>query len=353
MVSANILGSGLAQALPPLIVQCVGAHCEAVTGLGAHLGGQAAVAVLCALWTAAAFRSRPPSPPSASAAARRALADDDDADPAAAADRSIQDASRAAKSPVRLIASDWRTLVRNREFLKLVVAFGLGLSVLNALLTTLSQLLRPRFCTAGGSAGAYDCDEDGLSFWAGAYGSTILGAGFVSIAAVSYALGRTGRYRLFLNACFGATSVVIALVGLAACRLPPTAPSSAALAGLFAALGLAAQPVLPLIFQLAVEVTYPVPEEASACLLYLVGNLGGVPMTYALQQLSALTADQAALAAAPVLTPAWAVCAGGFVPAALVAFTFQGEFKRTQADARVGPLEGEVIPAPPAGGPGA
>lgn len=78
--------------------------------------------------------------------------------------------------------------------------------------------------------------------------------------------------------------------------------------------------------------TFPLPEEASASLLLLFGNILSIPLTYGMQILAPLTADRASLAATKYLTPAWALVVGLFLPAVLVGFTFRGEYKRTLAD---------------------
>ena len=104
------------------------------------------------------------------------------------------------------------------------------------------------------------------------------------------------------------------------------------LSATFALMGVTMLPLLPIALQCAVECTYPMPEESSAGLLMLVGNLLGLGFTYAIQGLCALTPDAAAVDTSPGLLPfgwfALAVVAGAMG----VVFGFNGQYLRLQAD---------------------
>ena len=61
--------------------------------------------------------------------------------------------------------------------------------------------------------------------------------------------------------------------------------NSTILAVSFAVMGFFMMPLLPITLETAVECTYPVPEETSAALLMLMGNVVGFICTYVLQTL--------------------------------------------------------------------
>eukprot|EP01051_Picozoa_sp_SAG22_P021444 SAG22_NODE_4732_length_1179_cov_1.625926_1_plen_182_part_01 len=159
------------------------------------------------------------------------------------------------------------------EFCKLLLGFGLGLAVFNALLTLIAQLIRPLY-------GSTSADLSQATQDAGLYGGVLIGAGLVGAAIVGPVLDHTHAYRTILKAGFLAA---LAGLGLMLSQLRPG--NTAWLATGFGAMGFVMMPLLPTALEAAVEVSYPVPEEFSASLLMLAGNLGGLVCTGLLQQL--------------------------------------------------------------------
>ena len=99
----------------------------------------------------------------------------------------------------------------------------------------------------------------------------------------------------------------------------------------FGVSGFALIPLLPVTFECAVECTYPVPEEASAGLLMLAGNLVGLAATYVLQTLIGMAPVYGASDGVP---PAHIFIAVMLTFAVAVVLSFNGEYKRLRFDSR-------------------
>lgn len=169
--------------------------------------------------------------------------------------------------------------------MKLALGFGLGLGVFNAVMTVVAQLVRPCGYTSSD---------------AGVFGGVVLGAGILSAAVVAPIMDRTHAYRPLLKAG------IITCVGSALLFIGFMRPNQFGLTVvLFAVLGACLLPMLPIAIANAVEYarcartsartprphlrprrcTYPLPEEASAGLMLLVGQCVGVAATLALSHM--------------------------------------------------------------------
>jgi hypothetical protein len=73
-------------------------------------------------------------------------------------------------SPTSTIRKHLHSLLTDQEFWKLLVGFGLGLAIFNALLTVLAQMIRPLY-------GHTAADVNQASDDAGMYGGVLIGAG--------------------------------------------------------------------------------------------------------------------------------------------------------------------------------
>ena len=149
----NPLGNAAGQLVPAALVSCVlaggvqaaaqsGNACPTrrdVHGMESLLLSQAILASVSSAWALCLFRGQPAAPPSQSAALRRT------------GQQSLSAAAPAA-SPVAEIMGHTATMLRDAEFCKLMIGFGLGLAVFNALLTVLLQLILPLYdhAPAGG-----------------------------------------------------------------------------------------------------------------------------------------------------------------------------------------------------------
>ena len=90
-------------------------------------------------------------------------------------------------------------------------------------------------------------------------------------------------------------------------------------------------PLLPVSLQCAVECTFPISEEASASLLILAGNLGGLGFTFVCQEL--VRQELAHLPPAPPLMPKAQAFVLAAIGAAVLAFlSFHGPYKRLDHD---------------------
>eukprot|EP01050_Picozoa_sp_SAG11_P043859 SAG11_NODE_21006_length_434_cov_0.764179_1_plen_128_part_01 len=86
-------------------------------------------------------------------------------------------------------------LLCDGEFRKLLLGFGLGLAVFNALLTLLAQLIQPLYAATG--AQLNQATED-----SGLYGGILISAGLIGAAIVGPVLDHTHAYRPILKGGF-------------------------------------------------------------------------------------------------------------------------------------------------------
>jgi hypothetical protein len=228
----------------------------------------AATVVLCA--TAAVARDEPPSPPSSSAeersAARDALVDAavdvrashlmrpvDTADIAltgALSHRSLQ------SDALRRLRVDVMAMLRNRNFLLLVLGFGVGAGVFNAFVTLLEQIVSP--C-------GYSSTVAALS------GGALLVCGLVGAGIMSVLMEKTKQYSVLQKTgiIFVSGAMIFVLASL-------TPGHDAQVIASFGVLGLFLVPVLPVILESAAEATYPVPADNSAAVILGLGNIFGI-----------------------------------------------------------------------------
>eukprot|EP00966_Prymnesium_polylepis_P052745 1221341-Prymnesium_polylepis.1 len=321
----NIIGNAVGQVVPSIVVACTtlpGGSCVtgSVSGVDVLMLIQALLSSTVTLWAVCSMQAEPVTAPSASALMRRSSRQ---------VERAASPLER--ESPSAAAWRDTRALLRNVEFVKILVGFGMGFAYFNAMLTALSQVIRPLYCHAA-SDGSVACDDDAVEDDAALFGGVFVGGGLLSAAVVGVGMEYFQHYRVFLKGGFvGAAATLLLLLISLRFQL-----GSAVLSAAFALMGVAMLPLLPIVFQCAVECTYPIPEESSAALLMLVGNLVGLGFTYAIEGLCSLTPDAHAIAADPGLLPfGWlslAVVGGGL----LIIFQFRGEYLRLAADTASG-----------------
>jgi len=152
-----------------------------------------------------------------------------------------------------LVFDGLKQIVRQKDFLRLMVIFLVGLGVFNAVTTWIEDILRPRgfSITQAGNTG-------GLMIVGGIVGALIM-------PALSDHYRR--RTPFLVLALIGAT---LGLVGLTYATGYPLLLASAFLLGFFL---LSAGPIG---FQYGAEVTYPAPEGTSNGLLLLMGQISGI-----------------------------------------------------------------------------
>lgn len=244
---ANPVGIAVGSILPAVFVSQN--NDGVVEGMDTLLLVEAILATLGAAVAALLVKSRPSVPPSAAAAASEALASGTD-------DESVH----------HVLSRNVVRCMRNRHFLVLLAAFGIGLGMFNALTTLVEQLIAP-FCY----------NEDDASLFAG----LLLGCGLVSAGVVGMYLDKSHDYKFVLKTLFSLATATILLYSI---MLRPTA--RAGLAVTFAILGGTMLPILPTSLEAAVECTYPVPEEYSTGLLMSAGMITGICFIVGLQRLA-------------------------------------------------------------------
>ena len=105
--------------------------------------------------------------------------------------------------------------------------------------------------------------------------------------------------------------------------------TTAATAASWAVAGAFLVPLLPVSLQCAVECTFPISEEASASLLILAGNLGGLGFTFVCQE---LVRQELAHLPPPLMPKAQAFVLAAIGAAVLAFLSFHGPYKRLDHD---------------------
>ena len=229
------------------------------------------VIFVASLWV---IQDRPPSPPSASAAATWAA----------------EDAAKTAPLPPG-VSRNWhalqeiwghtRQLARLPNFLYLALSFALLTGIGWTFLTIVGQLLEP-------------CGYS--NFVAGAANAVFMGFNALGCFAAAPVVEATRAY-LALQRGFSYATVA-ATVGVLAMAREGHAGWVLAAWGL---LGFAMGPLTPVSFEHAVEVTYPVPAQASNTILNVVSNLVGFMQTVGI---TPLLDSGRSLTCSGVVTPA-------------------------------------------------
>mmetsp|Transcript_28707 Transcript_28707/g.61998 ORF Transcript_28707/g.61998 Transcript_28707/m.61998 type:complete len:287 (+) Transcript_28707:318-1178(+) len=146
----------------------------------------------------------------------------------------------------------------NRNFVLLMVAFGLGYGAVNAFTTLINQILLPI---------GYSDDEIG-------YIGAAMGLGIIGSLVVGAIMDATKRFVLILKVC-GVTAAVF--LGVFVVVLYATSKTPAVLAALvLGAFAFASVPLVPLCIEVGVETLYPLPESVPTSFLWLSGNLLGL-----------------------------------------------------------------------------
>jgi len=181
-----------------------------------------------------------------------------------------------------------KAMLRQREFLSLLIMFFVGLGLFNGVSTWIEDIIRPR---------GFSISQAGL------LGGLMLVGGIVGAVVVSLISDQSRRRKPFLVlALFG---LLPGLLGMTFATVPWLLYLSGFLFGFFL---LSAGPIG---FQYAAEITHPAPEGTSNSLLLVMGQISGIvfilamdafknpaskAMTGSLLVLTALTAGCAVLA---------------------------------------------------------
>lgn len=189
-----------------------------------------------------------------------------DVPPSAAAEKEATTANNEHDEPVfQVLSENFIICMRNRNFMVLFVAFGIGLGMFNAITTLTEQLIAP-FC--------YTDDDASL------FSALPLLCGIISSGVVGVYLDKSHRYHFMLKLLFTLATATLVLYSI---TLRPNARPQLAI--VFAILGTTMLPILPTTLEAAVECTYPVPEEYSTGLIMSMGMITGICFIFGLQRL--------------------------------------------------------------------
>jgi MFS family permease len=337
---ANPIGNALGSVVPSLVVPDDATAAVAAKTLSYVTLSQAIAAFAILVATFYCISDEPIEPPSAAAAMRRRnnalllVKNLDNASDSAAKNLDTvsllaagnEDSDAATSSPssshnnnnvivIQVLQKEYMTLLQNFNFIRLLIGFGLGLGVFNALLALLGQLLAP--CGYKPAA-------------AGIAGGVMLSSGLFTAIAIGVALRKTGAFVPLLRG--GIVIAALAMAGFLAALRPN---AYAALLGFSALLGAAAVPLHPLTLENAAEHTYPLSEDASATLLTAAGKGLGVIFVFSVQPLLASNS------CSTIFTPGAGVLACIITISALFLVSFQADYRRGTAES--GFVEDEIM----------
>eukprot|EP00040_Diaphanoeca_grandis_P030334 m.179177 g.179177 ORF g.179177 m.179177 type:complete len:529 (-) comp31960_c0_seq2:41-1627(-) len=163
-----------------------------------------------------------------------------------------------------------KVLVRNWKYWCLCVAFGVGTGVFNGISTLMAQII---------TGEGYTETEAGFA------SAALIGAGLVGAIVAGVLLDYTGRFILLGRATFLTAGISLATFAFFVQDYSPH-PNNLTLVILTSAfLGFGFFSTLPISLELAVELTYPVPEGTSASLLWFAGSFLSIPITLAMAAL--------------------------------------------------------------------
>eukprot|EP00727_Mastigamoeba_balamuthi_P000701 m51a1_g10628 hypothetical protein (514) ;mRNA; f:36421-38645 len=239
--------------------------------------------------------------------------------PPSPSDGSVPSASREPLAQsLRSFLRGTRKVVCNVAFMILVLTWGMGLGVFNAVTTLIEQLTKPA---------DYSSDQ------AGYFGVAVIIAGLLGAGVVGVVVDRTHRYREILWGTYVAT--LAGCVAVTACNRHglfwPLLVS-------FALFGFGALSTIAVVFEGAVEATYPVAESTSAFLLWSSGQLFGVVFVVILAPVGRKMGD---------MRHTMYIVDGAVAAMVVISFFFRTDYKRLQQEARTGAQE-DHRPAAPA-----
>ena len=240
---ANQLGVAVSFYLSPLVVQ------DNPKNVPLLMFVECLIAVVAFLLILFLFRSEPPSPPSYSAVVESintssTVGDMNETD-------SLISAQQA--SPRVML----RLLLTNTQYVLLTVSMGITIAMSYSLATLLGQI---------GDAFSYSSQD------AGAFGSTLTLVGLAGIILSGYLADRlkTRHKSLILIAMVGVTFSLLWFT--LACQ-PNNYASLIAACGIY---GFFISSILPVIFDLSVELTFPLPELMSSSVLMISAQVFGI-----------------------------------------------------------------------------
>jgi len=162
----------------------------------------------------------------------------------------------------KLNIKDMKATIRKKDFLYLMIVFFVVMGIVNAIMTWIEDILKPRGITPEG---------------AGVIGGTMVAAGIIGAVILPMISDKTKRRNKMLT-----WPILVAMIGLAGITITSDyliLLVSAAVMGFFV-MGLG-----PIAFQYGAEVAYPVPEGTSYGILMLMGQISGILFIYVMDAL--------------------------------------------------------------------
>jgi FLVCR family MFS transporter 7 len=276
---SNPVGNLAASLIPPFLVTVNSA--QHVHGMPLLMLVQLAISSTVFLLVFFLFRSEPEVPPSRTAWLKRMQRNSRSESPAPSekeeAMRGVLSenadgtnsaggvAMRPVSDPSKQLLHDTIELVRNSAFVKLCVGLGIGIAVINAILTVIAQAVAPS---------NYNSTDAGIM------GGAMIGSGLISAMIVAPIIDRTHAYKLAVR--IGSAGFFGAVVFMFLSLRPDNKPM---LIASFATIGMFGTPMLPVCMSLTAEIIFPVNEDSGIALITIFNQALGAVVTLIMGEL--------------------------------------------------------------------
>ena len=290
---------------------------------------EAVIVVVCTILLILTQRDGPPTPPSTAAAARAALRAahtaqqrthvpllDDPVDMVTGLDEEdlsdeevVQVIDRERADSIAMagggMLAEALHMLKDRNFLLLTLGYGIGLGFFNTYITITGQLILP--CGYGSNI-------------AGICAGVLLGCGILGAALTGPVMRAWGNYGAMLR-----IGIVMGNIGVV-CALSANMPDRTGwLIASYGIMGFCIVPILPLVFEVASETTYPAPEQVCVTLMQCSGQVFGIIMTLVFPLM--ITTD-----CSTVVRPTNIAVLGSLIVALVSFFAFRIQYKRRAAE---------------------
>lgn len=285
----NPLGAAIGQVLPPMLVtQSEDDDNGYVHGMSSLMLAETIVCLVPLLLAVVWFKSKPPTPPSRSAKLKDSLLEEEvehqhhihdhsatslpptlpiskssntiDSVPLSDAHRNsigepvrklsmAEDGVAFSSADLEAVKLEFESLMANKDYVILLVAFSIGLGMFNAYLTLIYQIIEPH---------GYSNDD------AGNFAAVLILFGLIGAGITGAILDATHLYRQVLK--LGFISCTLALMFFS-CMLYSN--NTIMMYVSFGLLGLFMLPMLPAVVENCAECTYPIQEDLSVGLLFI------------------------------------------------------------------------------------
>jgi MFS family permease len=322
----SVLGSAAAFGIAPWL-----AGDESEKGMIILLGGEAAFAAVLLVSFVAFFQDKPPTPPSYSHVKHVVhqqqhlnVNESEQVETTEVTDQEEDEDERSSVSAKFAAAIDlnpgtinlnspsfingFLTSIKNIHFLILLFSFAMGYGVVQTFVTFLDQIIVPM---------GYSVHDGSL------FGIVVVVSGVLGAVVIGIIADYTKKYKLLL--CFSGIAAVGAFAFFTVTMLYDRSPVTFAMSCLsLALLGMFASPTIPLILQMSVECTFPVPESTTNTILNAVGT---IVTSVCILVLDAVEKDKTKKKTGSMKTAMW-IMLGLLALAIAVSFLFNSPYKR-------------------------